>query len=266
MTDAWGISFDFKPGVSGAGSEMVVGFPGFNVFQRDPSGDKGFSTVPLSKVYIGAMDEATWTFRHVSSSQAELYRNGTGLGLGSALYRSILSGDPSGYIGSSDGSGDFANCSLYGLQMWYRTILENEVDFINKTSSVRADRSTRDWAEMSLRDWTDPVGPASEPSRINSTPYASQKFTVANINAGNLIQISASIKGDFLSDALVGSTFALEPIEYPILGRPPKIYNPHLGWSALFEAELYDAGHYTFAMSKADGGRVFLHLDAEDVP
>ena len=262
----WGMSFDLKPGPAPAGvTENVIGFQNFSIWNALSGGGKGFSVFPTSKTYAGDMDEATWTFSHIDSSNAQLFRNGVSLGSGSAAYLPINANDPTGYIGSSDGAANLGNFSLYGLQIWDRPLLDTEADLIAKTSSVRADRSSLAWAEMSLRDWIDPTGPASEPSRINSTPYASQKFTVANINGGNRVQISASVLGDLLSDAQAGSTFDLEAIEHPDPSNPPQISNPHAGWSALFDVILNAVGHYTFIASKADGGRVLLHLDAEDV-
>lgn len=139
-----------------------------------------------------------------------------------------------------------------------------------------------------LRDWTDPIGPEGQPSRLNPRHGFPHRFRVAMIHhqvrlemevGGVLGRPDSELDGRlfhawcFEAPGSAGDVDLNMPRRIPasglaVLGRPPggvKLfkYLPHTHSTIwIFQPDL--PGHHTFAFHRPHGGAVHVHIDVEE--
>lgn len=113
---------------------------------------------------------------------------------------------------------------------------------------------------VTFEDWTDPVGPAGQPSRVNWLPGIAQRFY--RMTAGRA-QVAAVVNGvEGPSDAALGGRLFTAYFVEHASSWTPGVYQGD-AQSSVADFELPVPGHYTLAMRRAAGGAVFIHLDVQ---
>ena len=116
---------------------------------------------------------------------------------------------------------------------------------------------------VTLERWVDPpLLDGTRPSRTNASLQHPHRRRVAIV--GTQITVRATVHaigGSSPPDALLeGRLFLSWLAEFPGAGMPPVTSPP--GQSSLVRFTPPRPGHYTLVMRRAQGGGVFLHVDA----
>jgi hypothetical protein len=271
IADFWTVAFEFEKGLSTSNDQTVVGFPNLEIYRRNSGGVYGYRYNSSSQNGGTDMPDAAWLLAFVPylsggtwSDKPVLYEDGSPVmsDWPTTTPVNILAGDPAGWIGSSDGSSDFADMVLKNIQIWDRHVSTLEIDFAFQTLHSVYNYAQQDRATMTLETWTDTTSP-SQYNRIGTSYDVPQKFVQAllPVNALRRIQIAAAVDNQVLhDDDLGGKLFDIYAIEYPI-GEPT--VTTQTGWSSVFDITLRDPGHYTWSVTREDGGEFIVHLDVE---
>lgn len=257
----WTVCMDVFFGTS-SNEQTILGFPNMKVFRTNSSGYRGYKHNVTTISTTGGMTDGTWYLAFLASSVGRLYVDNTVNINASSSLVSISANDPAGYICTSDGSNEPANVSYRNLQIWSRILSDLERDFAFASLDPETDHSDFSRATVTISTWNDDTASVG---RINPLPDAPHRFYHATKPTGTTarIQIAASVNGNVKPDSdLGGSLFSLTPIELP--GFAPAVHADS-GWSSVFDVLLSDEGHYTYLLSRSDGGGVVVHFDVEDL-
>jgi hypothetical protein len=260
-TREWAIAFEFAKGADNTNQQTVVllesGVNDLVVFRRDGAGNYGYTWASG----VGDMPDGVWITAYASSVNIKMYNDGPEVLSGVALELDVPAAAAAGFIGSNDGATWFADMVLNSVKVWDRRISPQEIDFAFQSLAMDGtDNSVQDRATMSREPWLDEVSPYS---RVNPTVNAPHRYIKASISTGDLkrVQVVGQVGGRTLPDAdLGGDLFSLTPIEMP--GAPPAVFQD-AGWSSVFDVVCSDEGHYSYLLSRPDGGGVIVHWDVE---
>jgi hypothetical protein len=111
-----------------------------------------------------------------------------------------------------------------------------------------------------LKPWSDPVGPAGQPSRIRPHAGQPQLYWRATVGVPLILQALSLDADTFPDDAsLFGRTFV------PIMAEgtgPPHFSNPTPGFSTIVRFDAISCGHYCLGIRRLlGGGAVLVHVD-----
>ena len=266
LTD-WTIGFDYLRSNPGAPNDFILGFPKLDIHRQNAAGNYGYMYNAVNQNGVGDMGFGVWiTMLDSVTPAGTMYKDGVSALAGTAAQVEIAPGDPAGWICSDDGITNFCEITLRGMQMWRRHLSPLERDFAFHTISPEASVSAYNRGTMSIQAWTDDTGTSPEVSRINPVNGVPHRFYRAQIPTGTFrrIQIAASVDGLVVPDSMLGgSLFDMDCLEHASAGKPHVFQDA--GWSSVFDVQVADEGHYTWAVYRDGGGAHVLHLDVEEV-
>lgn len=255
------VAFDFFHGASTANQQTVIGFPIFYIQRRNSSGNFEYRTDSVYRWGSGDMSDGMWLFTYLSATSANLLNNNSSELSDTAAVVYIAAGDPAGRIGSIHSGAQYCDMAMRSMRIWDRMLSPLEVDLAYKTISPETEYHALDRADMERRIWTDDT---LSVSRINPAREASHKFICADLGGDDpaRIQIAAQVDGRTRPDSeLGGELFDITPVEIPCSANPA-VYQDS-GWSSVFDIIVEDEGHYTYCLSRSNGGSIILHFDVE---
>lgn len=266
----WTLAVEYDDPGDAANNQTIFGADNLELRKTDGSGDYGYRYGLIAVAGSGAMPTGEWMLAPatVGPTTANLYKDGVIDLSGNAVDVEIFQGNPSVYLGSSNGAANFCTMHLRGVQLWNRRLSPLEVDFAHHTLHTVNSYAQEPRCNMIWRAWTDVTNAqyGSQASRLNSARHAPQYFLIGESNGDtDRIQIACAIDGEVLPDTeLGGDLFDLVTLEYP--GTFTPIVRRDVGWSAIFDIEINAVGHYTFQVIRPNGGSQILHLDASANP
>jgi hypothetical protein len=257
----WTFAFDYEAGADTSINQYILSADSIaiDIFRRSATLQHGFLINTPTVTSPGDLTDGVHLLTMTSSSTAELYKNNVSILSGGAAAIGIPAADPALYIGSYNATSYFCDMILRSMRIWDRGLSPLERDFAYKTLDASASYSVNNYSEMVRKIWTDDTGTAS---RINPSRFAPHRFSLGEISGVRpRIQIAAMVDGKTKPDSdLGGELFSITPLETP--GIAPPVYKDS-GWSAVFEIAVEDEGHYTYLVSRPNGGAVVVHFDAE---
>jgi hypothetical protein len=243
----------------------------FRFLRRNAAGNYGSYAGGVSLSGVGDLTVGSWMYTATAPATADIDKNGVANLSGASSYIDIADGDPavgtaSLFVGGVPGV-QYCTAAIRAMAIWARPLSVLERDFAWQTFCPVAPGSmnTLSRATMEIRDWTDTTD-ISRASRVNPRMAAQQKFIVAKYTAGSMPRVQCSALVDDLAwpdTGLDGDLFSWDCYEYPA-GSPPTFFQD-AGISCIADVRLDDPGHYTIVASRANGGSVVLHLDAEEI-
>ena len=266
----WTLAIEYDNSGDSANNQTIFGTDNLELRKTDGGGNYGYRYGLIAASGTGAMSDGMWVLAPdaVGPTTAKLYKDGVIDLSGNAIDVEIFQGDPSVYLGSLNGAANFCTMHLRGVKLWNRRLSPLEVDFVNHTVHTVNSYAQESRCNMIWRAWMDVtnVQYGAQASRLNSARHAPQYFLLGESNGDtDRIQIACAIDGEVLSDTeLGGDLFDLVTLEYP--GTFTPIVRRDAGWSAIFDIEINAVGHYTFQVTRPNGGSQILHLDAEADP
>jgi len=251
-------AIDFYNGASVANNQPVIDLGGYVIRRRNGVGAVEYEYNATTQSGVGDMTDGVWLFKYDGFGGADVYKNNSLQYSGSFA---TINSTSNGYIGRE--GANYLDGDIKHIAIWDRPLSDLEVDFLYQ-SFTSTPQNSINRSTVSLQTWTDDTDLSNNPSRLNFTTNAQQKFTLAQSTAGTYsrVQIACSINGIVTSDSFLGADlYDIDCIEYPGAGKP-SVYQD-ASWSGIFDVVIEDTGHYTFDIWRPNHGRVFLHLDAE---
>jgi hypothetical protein len=267
LTTDWIVGFDYATKAAVGTDHYVLGFPNMDIHRQDAAGNFGFMYNGINVGGMGDLPARTWlTVLDSLTPSGEMWGDNVSATAGGFTQVAIAAGDAAGFIGSDDGVTNFCDIILRGMHMWRRHLSPLERDFVFDTMGPGGSFADYARATISLGTWTDATGTSPEVSRLNSFTERPQRFYIASVPTGTYrrIQIAASVDGLVLPDTLLGGDlFDIDCIEHASPGVPHIFQDA--GWSAVFDVQVKEEGHYTFVVHRDNGGSMVLHLDVIEV-
>jgi len=277
------IAFQFEP-VLNTGKQTILASPAGLVMNRDTFNDIGKAFFHGSGIVVpdlvNPLPAGRWMFKNPGSGAGKMSwsRDGestSGLSVNDGVNAPLPS--YSAFIGKSDEEDpidEYLDGYLDSMHIWKRRLSPLELDFIWKTidengvsyaQEIRAPVVTRVWTDATANPLNTQI------DRVRSSSSSALYYKLATVsNNGDpakRVQIAASVNGFTRPDSqLGGKLFSLYWVEVPGSVPAHPVVVRDTGWSSVFDCLVSRAGHYCAAISRPDGGSVYLHFDVEVTP
>lgn len=265
-TTDWTIAYVMVAG-SSTTNQYILDSTNFSIYRQDGSGNKGYRYNSTHQTDTGDMGSGAWLLVFDTTSTADFYTDGTTTYSGTAANIIMPESDTAAlYIGTDITTTHFFDGALTTLMIWNKKVSPLEIDFAFDTFDPSAAHAQETYATMSVPAWTDNTTvAANDVSRVNPTIHAQPRFVKAvngSVGTWARVQIAGIVDGLVRPDSeLGGDLFTLEPVEIPSV--EPWQYQSS-GWSSIFDLRVRYEGHYTYKLTRASGGSVFVHFDVEN--
>lgn len=225
-------------------------------------------------VVAGDHDDGTFVFtgRGPTPGTALWQKDGAAYGTGDGGVEDFANLDQF-MLGQRTGGSDFLDGILDSFYLWVAQLSPLTLDFVWQTVDADGSNFATDLrAPMSKPIWTDITGDLaqSEIDRLNpltGVPFRYIRVDLPAAPALHRVQVAAAVNGVVLPDSeLGGELFTHSWIEIP---GPPTIFPVTIqdaGWSAVFDFNLNQEGHYTLGLTRTNGGAIILHFDVQVAP